>query len=131
MIRVFRCDGKHRTWGGPERLPGKGEQPETIWIDLEDATEEEERLVFQELFHLVLDGMVDEYVPVLDRLDESLDKVEEEVFANPDRSLLARLLSLKRSIILLRKTMIYEREVLARMSRGEFKLIEDRETVYY
>src|SRR5205823_10346612 len=38
---------------------------------------------------------------------------------------------LKRNIILLRKTMIYEREVLARLSRGEFALIEERERVYY
>jgi magnesium transporter len=44
---------------------------------------------------------------------------------------LLRLLRLKRDIILLRKSLVYEREVLARLSRGEFSLIDDRETVYY
>src|SRR5262249_6627883 len=83
------------------------------------------------LFHIVLDDMVDEYAPLLDRVDDSLDKLEEEVFHKPDRTLLARLLQTKRSVISLRKTLIYEREVLARMSRGEFELIEERETVYY
>lgn len=83
------------------------------------------------LFHIVLDDSIDLYVPLLDAVDDSLDKLEERVFTRPDRKLLARLLSLKRSIILLRKTMIYEREVLARLCRGEFKLIEPREVAYY
>jgi magnesium transporter len=42
-----------------------------------------------------------------------------------------QLLHLKREIIGLRKTIIYEREVLARLCRGEFALIDDREMVYY
>jgi magnesium transporter len=83
------------------------------------------------LFHVVLDDMVDEYAPLLDRVDESLDQLEEEVFRKPDQGLLGRLLQTKRHVISLRKTLIYEREVLARMSRGEFELIEDREMVYY
>jgi magnesium transporter len=83
------------------------------------------------LFHLVLDVMVDEYAPILDQIDGSLDALEEEVFRRPRRNLLSRLLGLKRSIILLRKTMIYEREVLARLARGDFDLIDEREMVYY
>jgi magnesium transporter len=83
------------------------------------------------LFHIVLDDSIDLYVPLLDAVDDSLDRLEERVFTRPDRKLLARLLTLKRSIILLRKTMIYEREVLARLCRGEFKLIEQREVAYY
>jgi magnesium transporter len=45
--------------------------------------------------------------------------------------MLGRLLQLKRHIIRLRKTLVYEREVLARLIRGEFALIDDREIVYY
>jgi magnesium transporter len=83
------------------------------------------------LFHLVLDVMVDHYAPLLDKVDDSLDELEVEVFTNPSGSLLSRLLGLKRGIIGLRKTMIYEREVLARLSRGEFGLIDVREMAYY
>ena len=83
------------------------------------------------LFHLVLDVMVDHYAPLLDGVDDSLDALEVEVFTRPSSSLLARLLGLKRGIIGLRKTMIYEREVLARLCRGEFSLIDVREMVYY
>lgn len=83
------------------------------------------------LFHLILDEMVDDYAPLLDRVDDSLDQIEEQVFVRPTRRVLARLLGLKRNILSLRKTMIYERELLARLSRGEFALIDEREEVYY
>ena len=32
---------------------------------------------------------------------------------------------------MLRKTLIYEREVLVRLARGEFALVDERETAYY
>lgn len=83
------------------------------------------------LFHLVLDATVDEYAPVLDRLEDELDTVEEKVFGRPSPAMLPRLLRLKRTIIGLRKSLIHEREVLARLQRGEFRFIEERERVYY
>lgn len=83
------------------------------------------------LFHLILDTMVDDYAGILDHLDETLDRTEEEIFNQPTRRLLMELVHLKRVIITLRKTLIYEREVLARLCRGEFSLIDDREMVYY
>lgn len=83
------------------------------------------------LFHLVLDSMVDQYAPALDHIDETLDDVERRIFIRPTQRLLMRLMRLKRGITSLRKTLIYEREVLSRLSRGEFALIEARETVYY
>lgn len=83
------------------------------------------------LFHLVLDAMVDEYSPVLDRLIERLDLVEIEVFSQASPHMLAELLALKREVIGLRKTLIMEREVLVRLTRGEFALIDVREMAYY
>lgn len=83
------------------------------------------------LFHHVLDAMVDEYAPTLDRITDRLDDVEDEVFGQPTRQLLTNLLQLKRDIVALRKTLILEREVLSRLTRGEFALIEAREMAYY
>ena len=83
------------------------------------------------LCHLILDSTVDEYVPVLDYIDDSLDHLETHVLQNPRQALFQRMLRLKREIILLRKTLIYEREVLVRLARGEFALVDEREMVYY
>jgi magnesium transporter len=83
------------------------------------------------LFHLILDEMVDEYAPSLDRLTDSLDGLEAQILRRPVPGLIPRLLHLKRDIIGIRKTLVHEREVLARLSRGEFAMIDERETVYY
>jgi len=83
------------------------------------------------VFHLILDGIVDEYAPVVDRISERLDKLETKLFTRPSAELLARLLRVKRQVSYLRKTLILEREVLARLTRGEFRLVEAREIVYY
>ena len=83
------------------------------------------------LFHHVLDAMVDEYAPVVDRVVARLDRLETRLFKDPTPKLLARLLRLKRVVTGLRKTLILEREVLARLIRGEFDLVEEREVAYY
>lgn len=83
------------------------------------------------LFHHILDAMVDEYTPVVDRVSAQLDILETHLFKDPTPKLLARLLRLKRVVTGLRKTLILEREVLARLIRGEFDLVEEREVVYY
>lgn len=83
------------------------------------------------LFHLILDGMVDQYALALDHFDEALETVEGSVLQQPEPATLQSLLKLKRQIVMLRKTLVYEREVVARLSRGEFSLIDEREMVYY
>ncbi len=83
------------------------------------------------VFHLVLDAVVDEYAPVVDRVSDRLDKLESTVFRNPTPKALARLLRLKRLVSGMRKTLILEREVLARLTRGEFELVDEREIAYY
>jgi magnesium transporter len=83
------------------------------------------------LFHLILDDLVNQFAPVLDRVHAALDRLEAQVFANPMPQILTRLMRLKRRIILVRKTLVYEREVVARLARGDFALIDEREMVYY
>ncbi len=83
------------------------------------------------LFHLILDAMIDSFAPVVDRLHAELEEIEDRVFLQPRPDLLQRLVSLKRLVILLRKTTMYEREVLVRMTRGDFKQIDEREIAYY
>ena len=83
------------------------------------------------VYHLVLDAMVDEYAPEIDRLVERLDEIETQIFLAHSEKLLTDLLHLKRRVVTLRKTLILEREVLARLVRGEFDLVDDREIAYY
>ncbi len=83
------------------------------------------------LFQVLLDAMVDDFTPVLDQIQDRLEELHDLVFARPSSELLHKLLILKRKIFHLRKSLIYEREILARLIRGDFKLIEARELAYY
>jgi len=83
------------------------------------------------LFHLILDAMVDEYAPVVDHVSTRLDRLEGRIFRDPSPRVLARMVGLKRLVTGMRKTLVLEREVLARLMRGEFELVEAREIAYY
>ena len=83
------------------------------------------------IFHLVLDAMVDEYAPVVDAVADKLDRLEARLFRRPAPAVLTQLLRIKRDISLMRKTLVMEREVLARLIRGDFALIDASEEAYY
>jgi len=83
------------------------------------------------IFHLILDGIVDDYAPVVERFAAQLERLEGRMFKQPTQQMLMRLLSIKQNVSHLRKTMILEREVLARLVRGEFLLVDEREIAYY
>jgi magnesium transporter len=83
------------------------------------------------LFHLILDRMVDEYAPVVERFAGRLDRLETQMFRKASPKVLSYLLRLKRQVVFLRKTLTLEREVLARLVRGEFDLVSRDEIAYY
>jgi magnesium transporter len=83
------------------------------------------------LFHIIIDDIVDSYTPILDKLDEAVDALEDEVFHQPQQLTMVRILGLKRNIMTMRRVAVYQREMLNRLSRGEFSQITHDEMVYY
>jgi magnesium transporter len=75
------------------------------------------------LAHALLDHLVDDYLPVMDRLDDQVEALEAEVVENPSRDVLQRLFRLKRGLQRLRRTAVHQREILQRLARGEFERI--------
>jgi magnesium transporter len=83
------------------------------------------------LFHIIIDDIVDNYSPILDRLDDVIDSMEDEVFRQASQRTMARILYLKKDIVTIRRIAFYQREMLNRLSRGEFPLITSDEMIYY
>ncbi|MBA4313527.1 MAG: magnesium and cobalt transport protein CorA [Chlorobiaceae bacterium] len=83
------------------------------------------------LFHLIIDDIVDSYSPILDTLDSSIDAMEDEVFHSPTQQSMVEILNMKKNIMTVRRVAVYQREMLNRLSRGEFTLITEEETIYY
>jgi magnesium transporter len=84
------------------------------------------------LLHGLLDALVDEYLPVVDAVDDTIDELEEAVLRNPDRRILQQIMLVKRNTLRLRRAAIPQRDIMNRLSRGEYpKLIHEETAIYY
>jgi magnesium transporter len=76
------------------------------------------------LMHRIVDSMVDHYRPMMEELQEQIDKLEEEAYVG--RSNLARrVLRLKRDLASLRRILVPQRDSVGRLARREFPAISD------
>lgn len=75
------------------------------------------------LMHHIVDTMVDNYRPEIDRLEQRMDKLEREVFTRARHDLIRAILTLKRDIVSLRQVVQPQRDVLGRLARREFQVI--------
>lgn len=83
------------------------------------------------LLHTILDAVVDEFLPFLDRIDEEVDLLEDQIILDPKPPALRRILELKHSILALRRIASPQREVMQRLSRGEFELLSQQSQIYF
>lgn len=82
--------------------------------------------------HIILDEIVDRYYPLIDHTEDEIDKLEEDIFEkNPDNKLLHTILNFKKSILNIRKITSYQKEILFRLSRGDYGIIDNKESIYY
>lgn len=75
------------------------------------------------LLHFVLDVLVDNYLPIMDRLAEEIDRLEEEVFNDADRAIHERMVRLKRGMLALRRIVGPQRDTVLALTRDEFRTI--------
>ena len=75
------------------------------------------------IVHALLDHLIDHYLPLMDAFDDAIDAIELEVVTRPTQTALSRIFKLKHSLMELRRVAIHQREILLRLSRGEFALV--------
>ena len=78
------------------------------------------------LLHRIVDAMVDHYRPEIDKLNERMDALEEQIFTRPDPQLARRILDFKSDVSSLRRVVLPERDAVARLARREFPLIPEQ-----
>ncbi|MDQ2664663.1 MAG: magnesium/cobalt transporter CorA [Gemmatimonadota bacterium] len=81
--------------------------------------------------HLVLDVAVDAYFPVLDRLDEFVDELEQRVFGQFDEKLLKEIFKVKRLVITLRRYLAPQREVLSALTMRPSRFLPQDAQLYF
>lgn len=75
------------------------------------------------LMHYLLDVLVDHYLPIMDRVAEEVDELEEEVFRDATPAMHARILRLKRGLAAMRRIVGPQRDTVMALTRDEFRPI--------
>lgn len=83
------------------------------------------------LAHAIIDALIDNVLPTVDRMAEVSVEIEDAIIANPERSSLEAVMDLKRSTLQIHRVMAPQREIIYRMSRGDFPVIKKKSQIYY
>lgn len=81
--------------------------------------------------YAVLDAIVDGYFPVIDRLSDTIDDLEDAAIERADHTVVERLFAARRSLLLLRRAVSPEREVLNQLTNRDNPLIDSETLVYF
>jgi magnesium transporter len=82
------------------------------------------------LVYAILDAMVDAYLPVVDRMSDRIDQIEDAVFGRFDASAQQEIFHLKRDLLMMRRVLAPERDVLSFLMRRDTTVFDD-ETIRY
>lgn len=83
------------------------------------------------LFHAIADTLVDEYFPVLDEMEEELQRLEEDLFLRPSNALINRIFHAKRKLLALRRILSPQREVFNQILRHDFPYMKHESRVFF
>jgi magnesium transporter len=83
------------------------------------------------LLWAIVDAIVDDYFPFADRLEDLIDRLQDEVVDRPTRETLEQLFGLKRDLIAVRRAVSPVREILNQLTNRELALIDAQEVLYF
>jgi magnesium transporter len=83
------------------------------------------------LAHAIMDGAVDEYFPLLDKIDEFVDTLEQRVVIDFDQNALPEIFAIKRLVLSLRRHVGPEREVFNILTNRPSRLLSPDSQIYF
>lgn len=83
------------------------------------------------LAHAVMDASIDEYFPLLDKIDDFVDTLEQRVIVDGDTNAMQDIFAVKRLVLSLRKHLSPEREVFNILTNRPSALLSPESQVYF
>ncbi len=83
------------------------------------------------LLYKIVDNIVADYMPIVEKIDDAIDQIEDEVFDRPHPRTLERLFALKRILLLMRRILLPQREVLNKLARDDFAVIDPHDRIFF
>jgi magnesium transporter len=83
------------------------------------------------LMHAIVDQAVDAYFPIIDKLDDFMDSLEERIFAQFDQTALREVFAVKRLVLTLRRHLAPERDALSVLTNRPSVLLTPDTQIYF
>ena len=87
-------------------------------------------LTLTNLLYCLLDVVIDQGFPVLEKFGERLEELEASLLDRPDNAVLAQLHAVKRDLLMLRRMLWPQREMLNALLRDQPGIVTDETRVY-
>ena len=83
------------------------------------------------LMHAIVDQAVDAYFPIIDKLDDFMDRLEEKIFGKFDQEALREVFAVKRLVLSLRRHLAPERDALSVLTNRPSTLLTPDTQIYF
>jgi magnesium transporter len=83
------------------------------------------------LLYKIIDDLVADYWPLVETLDAEIDWIEDQVFTNAKPEMMERMFALKRALVSLRRIITPQREVLNRLARDDFEVVDSKDRIFF
>lgn len=83
------------------------------------------------VLYLIVDGVIDNYFPILDKIDENFSRIEDQLFKKPVNTEMNELFRLKRTLVEMRKVLSPHREMVNALIRYEGVFIKEENRLFY
>lgn len=77
-----------------------------------------------QLFHRIMDQVIDSYPPILDLISDQTDHIEDGVLTSPEHHMLEQIFELKRSLIEMRRIVANTRDLTGHLLRSDYPIIQ-------
>jgi magnesium transporter len=83
------------------------------------------------LLYRIIDTAVMGYMPLIEQIDQQIDNIEDQVFDRPHPSTLEQIFALKRLLLTMRRILLPQREVLNKLARDEYRVIDPKDRIFF
>ncbi len=83
------------------------------------------------LAYAIIDALVDEFFPIVEKIDDELEDLEDTIFISNDTKTISRLFELKRELVEIRRVVMPMRDILNILSRRDYDYIDPKTAIYF
>lgn len=83
------------------------------------------------LLYKIIDDLIADYMPLVEIIDDQIDRVEDEVLTKAAPDTLQRIFALKRVLLSMRRIITPQREVLNKLARDDFEVVDPKDRIFF